>query len=171
MLQDGQLVMHETAGVCRVSGQTHLDGLPGSYYVLCPLYLNDSTFYTPTDSQKVKLRPVMTAQQARALIRQLPQVQPTVFESATDQKQRCGAILKSGDSYQLAALTKFLYQDQMRRASRGKQAGVNDTTLLKKAQMLLFGELATALGVPLEEIPDVISGQLADSGEPNSAVG
>ena len=160
MLQTGQLIMHETAGVCRVEGQTRLDGMPGLYYILSPLYLNDATFYTPAESRKVKLRPVMTAQQARALIQSLPEVPPTAFENANDQKLRCAAILKSGDSYQLAALTKYLYQDQQRRIGRGRRAGVTDTTLLKKAQMLLFGELPTALGVPVEEVPGVIAGQL-----------
>ena len=108
------LVMHETAGVCRIEGETRLEGLPGSYYVLCPLYLSDATFYTPKDSQRVKIRPVMTAQQACELIDQLPHVAPAVFENLNDQKLRSTAILKSGDSYQLASLTKALYQERQR---------------------------------------------------------
>lgn len=47
MMTTGQLVMHETAGVCRVDGETTLDGMPGKYYILTPLYLNDAKFYTP----------------------------------------------------------------------------------------------------------------------------
>lgn len=160
MMETGTLVMHETAGVCRIEGETKLDGLPGSYYVLCPLYLNDATFYTPKDSQRVKIRPVMTAQQAHDLIAQLPQVPPVTFENLNDQKVRSTAILKSGDSYQLASLTKALYQEQLRRSRQGKRAGVNDTTVLKKAENLLFGELATALQLPLQEIPQYIERHL-----------
>ena len=111
MMEIGSLVMHETAGVCRIEGETKLEGLPGSYYVLCPLYLNDATFYTPKDSQRVKIRPVMSNQQAHQLIEQLPHVPPVVFDNLNDQKLRSSAILKSGDSYQLASLTKALYQD------------------------------------------------------------
>lgn len=29
MLKEGDLIMHETAGVCRVDGETKLDGLSG----------------------------------------------------------------------------------------------------------------------------------------------
>lgn len=47
MLKEGDLIMHETAGVCRVDGETELDGLSGVYYILCPLYMKDATFYTP----------------------------------------------------------------------------------------------------------------------------
>lgn len=93
MMEIGSLVMHETAGVCRIEGETALEGLPGSYYVLCPLYLNDATFYTPKDSQRVKIRPVMTSQQAHQLIEQLPQVPPVVFDNLNDQKIRSAAIL------------------------------------------------------------------------------
>lgn len=160
MMEPGTLVMHETAGVCRIEGETTLDGLPGRYYVLCPLYLNDATFYTPKDSQRVKIRPVMTAQQAHALIEQLPEVRPVTFESLNDQKVRSTAILKSGDSYQLASLTKALYLEQQRRSRQGKRAAVNDATVLKKAENLLFGELATALELPLQEVPHYIEQHL-----------
>lgn len=160
MLTQGQLVMHETAGVCRVDGETKLEGLPGQYYVLCPLYLNDATFYTPKDSQRVKIRPVMSAEDARSLIDQLPQVPAVTFENPNDQKVRCAAILKSGDSYQLAGLTKALYQDQVRRSRQNKRAGLTDTTVLKKAEMLLFGELATALEMNIQDVPGYIEAHL-----------
>lgn len=160
MLTQGQLVMHETAGVCRVDGETKLEGLPGQYYVLCPLYLNDATFYTPKDSQRVKIRPVMSAEDARSLIDQLPQVPAVTFENPNDQKVRCAAILKSGDCYQLAGLTKALYQDQVRRSRQNKRAGLTDTTVLKKAEMLLFGELATALEMNIQDVPGYIEAHL-----------
>ena len=148
----GELVMHESAGVCRVTGETNLDGLPGAYYVLTPLYLNDATFYTPKESQRVKIRPVMSAEEANELISQLPQVQPLVFEGANDQKLRCAAVLKSGDSYQLAQLAKTLYQDQLRRSRQNRRSGIADTTALKKAEALLFGELASALGLEYGDV-------------------
>ena len=146
-MTEGQLVMHETAGVCRVTGETLLDGLDGTYYVLTPLYMNDATFYTPKESQRVKIRPVMSAEEAETLIARLPDVPPLVFEGANDQKTRCAAILKSGDSYLLAQLAKTLYQDQQRRSRQNRRSAMADTTALKKAEMLLFGELASALGL------------------------
>lgn len=159
-MEIGSLVMHETAGVCRVEGETRLDGLPGSYYVLCPLYLADATFYTPKESQRVKIRPVMTAEQAHTLIDQLPQVPAVGFDNLNDQKAKSTAILKSGDSYQLAGLAKALYQEQQRRSRQGKRSGVSDTTILKKAENLLYGEIATALGLSLAEVPGYIAAHL-----------
>lgn len=160
MMTIGQLVMHETAGVCRVDGQTKLDGMPGQYYILTPLYLNDAKFYTPQQGSKVKIRPVMSKEEAQKLIEQLPQVQPLTFENLNDQKSRTAAIMKSGDSYQLAGLAKTLYQDQLRRSRQNKRSGVTDTTVLKKVETLLFGELATALEVEYKEVLSCIEQQL-----------
>jgi CarD family transcriptional regulator len=151
-----QLVVHDTAGVCRIMGETTLDGLSGSYYVLTPLYMNDATFYVPKGSQKVRLRPVMSADEANALIGSLPEVAPLSFASPGEQKSSCAAILKSGDSLQLAQLTKTLYQDQLRRSRQNRHTGMADTTALKKAESLLFGELATALDIPYDDVLEYI---------------
>ena len=149
MLKEGDLIMHETAGVCRVTGETTLDGLTGVYYILCPLYMKDATFYTPRDNGKVKIRPIMTT------------VDSIKFQNFNDQKQRSNEILKSGDSLQLASLTKSLYEEQSRRAKRGKKSSLNDSTLLKKAELLLFGELATALEIELDQVQDFIAEKLS----------
>lgn len=159
MTQD-VLVMHDTAGVCRIAGETTMDGMPGTYYVLTPLYMNGATFYTPKNSDKVRVRPVMSAEEARALIDRLPDVSPLTFSSPNEQRSSCAAILKSGDSYQLAQLTKTLYQDQLRRTRQNRRTGIGDTTALKKAENLLFGELATALEIPYEDVLEFIRAHL-----------
>lgn len=161
MLAIGQLVIHETAGVCRVEGETTLDGLSGKYYVLTPLYLNSSKFYTPSEGSKVKFRAVMTREEALAFIARLPQIQPLTFASVNEQKSRSSAILKSADIDQLAALAKTLHQDQLRRLQQNKRSGVTDTTVLKKVENLIFGELATALELEYTQVLPYIQEQLA----------
>lgn len=151
-MTEEQLVMHETAGVCRIAGETELDGLDGRYYVLTPLYMNDATFYIPKDSPRRRIRPLMTADEAHALIAQLPHVPPLTFDSSNDQRARCAAILKSGDSYQLAQLAKTLYQDQLRRSRQNRRTAIADTAALKKAENLLFGELASVLGLAYDDV-------------------
>ena len=160
MLKEGDLIMHETAGVCRVDGETKLDGLSGVYYILCPLYMKDATFYTPRDNGKVKIRPVMSRDDALTLIDSLPGVDPIKFVNFNDQKQRSNEIRKSGDSLQLASLTKSLYFEQIKRAKQGKKSSLNDSTLLKKAELLLFGELATALDIEMDQVQAYISEKL-----------
>lgn len=94
----------------------------------------------------------MTSAEAQELIDRLPEVPPITFENLNDQKTRSAAILKSADSYQLAGLAKTLYQDQLRRSRQNKRSGVTDTTVLKKVETLLFGELATALDLEYQQV-------------------
>lgn len=159
-MQIGELVVHGTAGVCRVEGETRLDGMEGTYYVLSPLYVKDATFYTPMNGGKVKLRPVMSRADALRLINEIPSIEPVVFRGMNEQKLRSAEILKSGDSHQLVSLTKTIYAHRQRRSSMGKKIGSNDAATLKKAETLLFGELATALEMPFEEIPGYVGHQL-----------
>ena len=88
MLKEGDLIMHETAGVCRVTGETTLDGLTGVYYILCPLYMKDATFYTPRDNGKVKIRPIMTRDDALTLIDALPTVDSITAQQRDPQIRR-----------------------------------------------------------------------------------
>ena len=138
---------------------TQLDGMSGSYYVLCPLYLKAATLYTPAEG-KVKLRPVMSREDAMDLIDAIPTIEPVVFHGMNEQKQKSTQILKSGDSYQLVQLTKTIYADQKRRNQQGKKIGSNNAAVLKKAENLLFGELATALELSYEEVPQFVHTRL-----------
>lgn len=167
MLESGSLVMHGTAGVCRVEGYQKLDGLPGEYMVLCPVYLKDATFYTPTEGGRVKMRPVMTREEADSLIARMPEAEPYQFASPNDQKQRSAEIMKSGDSFALARLTKTVYRDQRRRARVGKKLSSTDSGILKQAERLLFGELAIVLGIPYDSVVQHISSVLEE--QPNGA--
>lgn len=161
MLERGTLIMHGTAGVCRVEGYQKLEGLPGDYIVLSPVYLKDATFYTPVGGGKVKMRPIMTKEEARSLIAQMPQAEPIRFAGLADQKQRSTEIMKSGDSLALARLAKTVYQYQSRRSKAGKKLSSTDTGILKQTERLLFGELATALEIPYDSVEGYIMDALS----------
>ena len=69
MYQVGELVVYGTTGVCRVEGFGTPDPMDRSgrqYYQLKPLY-QDGVIYTPVEGGKVPMRPVMSAEAARAL--------------------------------------------------------------------------------------------------------
>ena len=181
MLKEGDLIMHETAGVCRVTGETTLDGLTGVYYILCPLYMKDATFYTPRDNGKVKIRPIMTREDALTLIDALPTVDSIKFQNFNDQKQRSNEILKSGDSLQLASLTniseivsnkqvngetvpcegRLFYRGYDITDLVGAEAREHRFGFEEIAYLLLFGELATALEIELDQVQDFIAEKLS----------
>ena len=77
MFQPGELVVYGSTGVCRVEGFGGLDQ-PGEdrgkrYYLLKPLW-QDGMIYAPVDSEKVPMRPVMSREEAEALIGRMPEI-------------------------------------------------------------------------------------------------
>ena len=71
MFQPGDLVVYGPTGVCRVEAVTCPKPAPGEkerpYYQLRPLH-QDGVIYTPADQAKIPIRPVISAQEADALI-------------------------------------------------------------------------------------------------------
>ncbi len=161
MLKENELIMHESAGVCRLVGKEKLDRHHGYYYVLHPLYDSSSTLYVPVDSEGIRLRPVMSREDALALIAKLSDVEVLHFASLNDQKQRSAEILKSGDQLRLAQLAKTIYQSQARRSRSSKNTYTSDHGILRQVEKLLFGELAVALGIERAAVQDFIAEQVS----------
>ena len=71
MFQPGELLVYGTTGVCRVEEITTPDITRADrgrrYYLLKPLY-QDGVIYAPVDSDKVPIRPVISREEAEALI-------------------------------------------------------------------------------------------------------
>jgi CarD family transcriptional regulator len=86
MFQPGELLVYGSTGVCRVEGVTHLNQTGPDrnrqYYILKPL-LQDGVIYTPVDNRKIPIRPVITAEEAEALIDLIPTIQADVCRAPT----------------------------------------------------------------------------------------
>ena len=54
--------------------------------------------------------------------------------------------------------------------ARGKKLGLVDERYMKRAEEMLHGELAVALGVTREQVPQFIADALGDAGEPEAAL-
>ena len=163
MFQPGELVMYGTTGVCRVEEiTTPTGGAKGKpYYRLTPLFQN-GTVYTPVENGKVPMRPILTSQEANALIDAIPTVPASAVSGTTLQAvaAQYQNALRSNDSYVLLQLTKSIYQKQ-HPASDGKQRGGSvEERFRKQGEQLLYGELSVALNIPIEEVPAYIAQRL-----------
>ena len=72
MFEKKQIIYSETQGVCQVENIVSLSAVRGQkgtpYYVLRPIYENDSVSYIPVEHHQVKLRELFTEEEARALL-------------------------------------------------------------------------------------------------------
>ena len=72
MFEKGDYVVYGTKGVCQVEEITEL-AMKGTaegklYYVLRPCFQKGSTLFTPVDNEKTIIRPVMSRDEAAALV-------------------------------------------------------------------------------------------------------
>ena len=84
MFQPGDLVVYGPTGVCRVEAVTCPKPAPGEkerpYYQLRPLH-QDGVIYTPADQTKIPIRPVISAQEADALIDEISSIHATAYHA------------------------------------------------------------------------------------------
>lgn len=110
MYEIGQLIVYGNEGVCRVEeiGTPKISGVDKhrEYYTLAPIYREGKVF-TPVDS-KVFMRPVITREEALALIDRIPQMTAQVYENSNlrflnEHYQQCIQDYTCADLLQLFA--------------------------------------------------------------------
>lgn len=167
MFQPGELLVYGTTGVCRVEGVATPNLTRAEwgrqYYLLKPLY-QDGVIYTPLDSGERMMRPVMSAEDARALIAQIPTIRPEAFRERTLQllSQRYQTLLQSGNGRDLLELTMSVYQKRRQAEKQNRRLGMVDEKYGRQAERLLFGELAVALDIPVDQVPAYISARMKE---------
>ena len=168
MYQIGDYVVYGGSGVCQVMAV----GTPASsacdrhraYYTLRPL-VSTETIYVPVDAH-VSIRPVLTRQEADALILQLPGLPECPVDTKNPQLRSHAyqESFRANDSAELARLLKTIHHKDSDARRAGRQPGKVDTRYRKRAEELLYGELSVALGIPQDSVPQYIHQKLKAAG-------
>lgn len=167
MFQKGDLIVYGNTGVCRVQDVGHPAGVRNLdknrlYYTLAPVY-QSGTIYAPVDST-VFMRPVLSSAEAEELIRQIPSISEKECASR-DQKlisDHYRSFLTSHRCEDLVQLIKTVYSKSKRSRQSGKKPSQVDQLYLKRAEGLLYGEFAVALGIDSSEVVDYISRRIGE---------
>jgi CarD family transcriptional regulator len=156
MYSVGDLIIYSSTGVCRVEDITERDGRP--YYVLKPLY-QVGIIQCPADSTKVFTRPVISRQEAEELIADIPNIHAEAYHTRvlSQLSQHYEAALKSHNCRTLIELTKSIYAKRENCLKLKKKLGAVDERFMRRAEELLFGELAAALDIEKSSVPEYIS--------------
>jgi Transcriptional regulators, similar to M. xanthus CarD len=165
MYSVGELIVHSGAGVCRVEEITTLD-LPGVnkdrlYYILAPLY-QDGTVSVPVESKKIFTRPVISRQEAENLIDQIPTIQAEAYynQNLTQLERHYRESFENHDCSDLIQLTMSIYAKKQERIEKNLKFGAIDKRFMDRAEDLLYGELAVALGIARDDVHTYIERRL-----------
>ena len=168
MFQPGELLVYGTTGVCRVEEITAPDFTRADrgrqYYLLRPLY-QDGVIYAPVDSGKVPIRPVISREEAEALIDLIPSVRAEACHAPTMQAlaQHYQSAVRSHNCRELLELTMSIYLKQRQAEAQKRRLGMVDERYMKQAERLLYGELAAALDIPYEEVQPYIARRVEEA--------
>lgn len=174
MFQPGDMVVYGTTGVCRVEEITrpNLTGVDRNkaYYLLKPLY-QDGVIYTPVENGKVSIRPVISREEAEALIDLIPSIQAEVCHAPTLQAlaQHYQTAVRSHDCKDLVELMMSIYTKRCQAEAQKRRLGMVDERYMKQAERLLYGELSVALRIPFDEVQPYIARRV-NEGHPAGAV-
>ena len=167
MYQTGDLLIYGSTGVCRVLSidrrQDYVDGIKQDklYYRLKPLH-QGGVIYTPVDNSKVVMRPVISREEAEALIDTIPTRHPMVCKAPTTQAltQLYQANLRQHSCRSLLQLTMSIHAKQAQAEAQKRRLGMVDERFMKQAEQLLYGELSAALDIPYDEVQPYIASRM-----------
>ncbi len=170
MYQIGDLIVYGTTGVCEVVDITtmdHVKGVPQGklHYKLRPLY-EKCEIFTPVENSRVYVRPVISAEEAQQLIDQIPTIraEPFFCTSMQQLKDHYKSRLDSHNCRDLIELTLSLHAKKA-----AKKFNQIDDSYMKRAESLLFGELAVALGLSIDQVTDYIAQKTAENAQTTKA--
>ncbi len=158
MFNIGQKVLYGKTGVCEIADICQKELIKNqkrNYYILKPLYSDNSVIYAPMDSDKIFIRPIISKQEAEELISKIPEI----IESISDRTltvQEYEEILNTHKCEDLVKLTRKLYIKKKLAKENRKKTGFIDERYTALAEKLLFGELACALEIPITQVEDYI---------------
>ena len=123
------------------------------FYILSPLY-SDYTISVPVDNDKEFMRPVMSREEAEELIDLIPTIHADAYHNRVMRQlvEHYEECLKSHRGKDLLELTMSIYAKMQDVERQKRKVGSVDEKYMKRAEDLLYGELAVALDIPRERV-------------------
>lgn len=166
MFEVGEYIVYGIKGVCRIEDITHID-ISGAdkdrlYYVLSPIGKGSGKIYAPTDNQKVMMRRIITKEEAKSLIEELPQIELLWVPDDKQREAKYKEALNTCDYRAWVSIVKTLYLRKQERVAQGKKITALDERYMRTAENELYSELSLALDVPKDKMEGYIMGQIKE---------
>lgn len=156
----GDKIIYGENGVCTVEKiePLSMSGAPKDklYYQLSPL-VGSGTYFAPVDSDAF-MRPVMSREEAEALIDAMPGIAPAICNDTRFNHVDAfyKELFRLHSCEALVAIMKGLRTRMSERKTRSSRAEAT----MRRARDILHGELSVALGIEFKDVDDYISARL-----------
>ncbi|MEG0805616.1 MAG: CarD family transcriptional regulator [Lachnospiraceae bacterium] len=160
MFEVGDYIIYGSNGVCKVEeiGKSNGSGIVKDkmYYTLVPEYSKGSKVFTPISNEKVSMRLIMSREEALNLIEEVENIEFLQVDEGKRREEVYKDALKNCDCREWVKIIKTLYSRKQIRMEEGKKVTAEDEKYLRKAEEILFGELAIPLKMTKDEVEKVI---------------
>lgn len=133
--------------------------IPGGkrlYYTLRPIYQSGNVIFAPADSDKIFMRPIITRKEAEKLIEDVPKIRESALSDGFSDETE----IRSCDELLQLAISIYERRKEARRPKR--KLSFTYENRLRKAEQVLFGELAAVLEVEPESVPKLLFAAITD---------
>jgi CarD family transcriptional regulator len=154
MFKVNDYIIYGSTGVCQITDITTEENGKGEiqYYVLKPVYQDNLIIKVPVNSKSVLMRPIITRDEAEALIAGMPEIETTWIEDTRERRNMYQAALKSGNTDEMAKIIKTIHLEREARILSGKKLPMTDENMMNAAERQLYQEIATALNISPDEV-------------------
>lgn len=160
MFNIGDILVYGVQGICKIdSCETKQIGRQSAdYYVLKPLFNESTAVFVPVENELLtaKMQAVLTKTQAEELVKRVEQIDIIKSNDENQKREFYKAILSSGDREKLIALIKTIRLERNIRRQGNKKLNINDEQTLRKAELLIYNELAFVFDAEPDEVKDII---------------
>ncbi|MCC0632643.1 CarD family transcriptional regulator [Clostridioides sp. ZZV15-6388] len=163
MFKIDDYIMYGMTGVCKVLDITNekiTNGVQKEYYVLSPLYSNNTIIKIPVDNKKVPMRKILSEVTVASLISDIPNMDTSWIDNEKMRSEQFKVMLRSGKCEELLKLIRSIYCNKEYIKSLGKKSHQADDNMMKEAERLLNEEFATVLNISPDEVTSYISSHI-----------
>lgn len=161
MFEKGDYIVYGSTGICVIEDITTMD-MPGIakdrlYYVMKPYGQVGNKIFTPVENPKMKLRRVLTKDEALGLIDEIPNIEEIGIQEEKLREQKYKEYIRSCECENWIRIIKTLYHRKQERVSQGKKVTATDERYFKLAEDNLYTEFSISLDMPKNEVEEYIT--------------
>ncbi|MGL5313621.1 MAG: CarD family transcriptional regulator [Peptostreptococcaceae bacterium] len=159
MFEINDYIMYGTTGVCKVldiKKESIGGNVQKEYYVLSPIYSNNTIIKIPVDNEKIAMRNIISKENVTSLIENMPNKELLWIKDDRQRGELFKSMLKTGECEELITLIKSIYQYKKNKKEMGIKISKNDEEIMQIAEKLLNEEFATILNINPEEVTSYI---------------
>ncbi len=165
MYNIGEFISYGNNGVCEVIGTKPVAmsmDISGSRqcYILRPLHDQSCTIMTPVDNPKVIMRSLISEEETKQLLEDIPEIETLPEQSARQQEIAYQKALHSCNCREWVRLIKTLTYRIAVRKQKGKKITATDDRYYKAAAEKLIEEFSVVLGIDKGETEKLLTSAL-----------